>query len=724
MHRAGRYRPAWAHLLLAFPAVLFADGALADFPETAGAGVDFVAVEEPIEHVYDPVRQRLYITTYRGWLERYDLRFGLRLAPIRLPGQPRGFDVTPDGRFAWVADQESLAGVGRLHEVDLTAGEIRPLEITLEQGHPDAQENGLYDVAITADGVAWVSATYVGGSGQRCRLREVDLVSGTATFRTDLPDPTFEDRLVCGAHLWRSADRSVVVAGSSSTFLDSADFYRWDAANDAITRIASELDTPFSAGGPGQSAVGAELVATRVTVSFDPEVAVFDVATTAVARFPGLEAPIFDPDGARLHLLDLATDEVVTVRTSDWTEAFRTPIGEDLEYAGTKSAGEVSISEDGGTLFVATDDGIRIVQLVPEPAAILELLVGAAALAAARRRRRAAAASAACAALVAFAAVAAHAATLHVANVDRTNNACGSRAEPCSEIAQALEYAAEGDTIVVGPGLYGDPDGDGFVEWPVDEACECIVHVTKRVRIVSSGGAGKTYVLAGRTGLAPVQIEAGGAAFGGRNRGFTLVGAPAGKAALAIAAGAAGVRVEGNVAAESGMGFLAQGSGAAFRDNRAEDNLEAGFLIGGDSAELLRNAAAGNAIGFQLEGDDVSANVLFAAANGRGLVAIGGGLRVERAALAGNDAQGLQLLPGASASFDRLDHHGNGAACALENVSGGVVALDRVFLGPTGEVDTICDVEGSQTELVRPSARPPQSAWLRRIARLLGLAAP
>jgi hypothetical protein len=105
-------------------------------------------------------------------------------------------------------------------------------------------------------------------------------------------------------------------------------------------------------------------------------------------------------------------------------------------------------------------------------------------------------------------------------------------------------------------------------------------------------------------------------------------------------------------------------------------------------------------------------------------VAIGGGLRVERAALAGNDAQGLQLLPGASASFDRLDHHGNGAACALENVSGGVVALDRVFLGPTGEVDTICDVEGSQTELVRPSARPPQSAWLRRIARLLGLAAP
>jgi hypothetical protein len=202
------------------------------------------------------------------------------------------------------------------------------------------------------------------------------------------------------------------------------------------------------------------------------------------------------------------------------------------------------------------------------------------------------------------------------------------------------------------------------------------------------------------------------------------VGAPVGKAALAIAAGAAGVRIEGNVAKESGMGFLAQASGAAFRDNRAEDNVEAGFLISGGSAELLRNAAAGNAIGFQFEGDDAFASLLLAAANGRGLVAIGGGLRVERASVFGNDAQGIQLLPEAGASFDRIDHYGNGAACALENVSGGVVTLDRAFLGPTGEADAICDVEGSQTELVRPSARPLRLSWLRRIARLLNLAAP
>jgi hypothetical protein len=725
MHCTGRSRPAWAALLRLLPLVLLAAGALAGAPAPVAADVDFVAVEEPIEHVYDPVRQRLYVTTYRGWLERYDLRFGLRLAPIRLPGRPRGFDVTADGRFAWVADRDSHDGLGVLHEVDLATGALRTLEIPLDEGYPDASENGLHDVAIAADGVAWVSATYIGGTGQQCRLRAVDLATGAATFETDLPEQGsfWTDRLDCGAHLWRSFDRSVVVVGISSTFIELADFFRHEVGTDGFTKVASDPGPEGVIEGPAQTAVGTDFVATRVSVSsLEPTVVIFDVATTPVASFPDLEAPLFDPTGARLHLLDLAADEVVTVRTSDWAELSRTPIGEDLVYAGTKSAGEVSISEDGETLFVSTDHGVRLVRLVPEPAAILELCAGAAALAAARRRRRAAAAS--CAALVVFGAVGARAATLHVANVGGTNNVCGSRAEPCPEIGQALEYAADGDTIVVGPGLYGDPDGNGFVEWPADEACECIVHVTKRVRIVSSGGADKTFVLAGATDLAPVRIEASGATFGARNRGFTLVGAPAGKAALAIAAGAAGVRVEGNVAAESGMGFLAQGSGAVLRDNRAEDNLEAGFLIGGGSAELLRNAAAGNGIGFQLEGDDAFARSLFAAANGRGLVAIGGGLRVERASVSGNDGQGIQLLPAAGASFDRLDHHANGAPCALENVSGGVVTLDRAFLGLSGAADAICDVDGSRTELVRPSARPLRSAWLRRITRLLGLAAP
>jgi hypothetical protein len=721
MHCTGRCRPAWAGLLrLLLPLVLLTEGALAGAP--APPEVDFIAVEEPIEHVYDPVRQRLYVTTYRGWLERYDLRFGLRLAPIRLPGRPRGFDVTADGRFAWVANQDAHDGLGVLHEVDLATGALRALEIPLEHGYPNADENGLNDVAIAADGVAWVSAGYIGGTGQQCRLRALDLMSGTAIVETDLPGQRsfWTDRLDCGAHLWRSFDRSVVVVGSSSTFIEHADFYRHEVGTDGFTTIASDPGPSVAIAGPGQTSVGADLVATRVLVSYsEPEVVVFDVATTPVASFPGLAAPVFDPTGASLHLLDLATDEVVTVRTSDWAEQSRTPIGEDLEYAGRKSAGEVSISGDGETLFVSTDHGVRLVRLVPEPAAILELAAGAAALAAARRQRRAAAA--ACAALVVFSAAGAHAATLHVAKVGGTNNVCGSLAEPCPEIGQALEHAADGDTIVVDPGLYGDADGDGFVDWPADEACECIVHVTKRVRIVSSGGADKTYVLAGATGLSPVRIEASGAAFGARNRGFTLVGAPAGKAALAVAAEAAGVRVEGNVAAESGTGFLAQGSGAVLRDNRAEDNLETGFLIGGQSVELLRNAAAGNAIGFQLEGDDTFASLLFAAANGRGLVAIGGGLRVERASISENDAQGIQLLPEARASFDRLDHRGNGAACALENVSGGIVILDRAFLGPTGAADVICDVEGSQTELARPSARPLRSAWLRRIARLLAL---
>ena len=50
--------------------------------------------------------------------------------------------------------------------------------------------------------------------------------------------------------------------------------------------------------------------------------------------------------------------------------------------------------------------------------------------------------------------------TLSVANNGLDSATCGSSAAPCRSISQAIANASEGDTIVVGPGRYGDLNGN------------------------------------------------------------------------------------------------------------------------------------------------------------------------------------------------------------------------------------------------------------------------
>lgn len=64
------------------------------------------------------------------------------------------------------------------------------------------------------------------------------------------------------------------------------------------------------------------------------------------------------------------------------------------------------------------------------------------------------------------------AATLHVPNHGEDTPECGTRRQPCRSISAAIAHASEGDRIVVGPGLYGDVNGDGDFNDPGDEAAE------------------------------------------------------------------------------------------------------------------------------------------------------------------------------------------------------------------------------------------------------------
>jgi parallel beta-helix repeat protein len=209
--------------------------------------------------------------------------------------------------------------------------------------------------------------------------------------------------------------------------------------------------------------------------------------------------------------------------------------------------------------------------------------------------------------LVALAPVpAAWATVLQVANNGLDAAGCGTKTAPCRSITRAIDTAANGDTIVVGPGRYGDLDRDGVVGEANEEGPRIggLVLIDKAVTIVSSSGAVWTIIDAAGGNPNVVRIIASGVRFGKAKKGFTLVNS--GGAGVVVDGGAANVVVEGNLAIRTGAGFRVGGSGSG---NLALGNVasanDAGFALGGSAGAVARSnlavANAGN--GFDIGGD-------------------------------------------------------------------------------------------------------------------------
>src|SRR5687768_2789620 len=70
---------------------------------------------------------------------------------------------------------------------------------------------------------------------------------------------------------------------------------------------------------------------------------------------------------------------------------------------------------------------------------------------------------------------------VHVANNGVDTSTCGARDDPCRSITQAIANAKAGDTLLVGPGRYGDVNGNDVLGEPEEEMpaadCRCAVHI-------------------------------------------------------------------------------------------------------------------------------------------------------------------------------------------------------------------------------------------------------
>jgi hypothetical protein len=216
---------------------------------------------------------------------------------------------------------------------------------------------------------------------------------------------------------------------------------------------------------------------------------------------------------------------------------------------------------------------------------------------------------------LALAAMPAQAATWYAANNGLDDNPC-TKTAPCRSITKTMSVASEGDTIMAGPGLYGDLNRDGVVgnvageETPVTVAGKAaMIDVTKRLTIVSSDGAWATVLDANGCCHGAVLVEANGAIFGKANKGFTIrnkratdfhglvVADPAGSFQEAPN----GVTVQGNVAMLNDFGFHLQGAGNAAKGNLAIDNLTGFHIIGTGNLVTANVAQRSTYNGFVVE---------------------------------------------------------------------------------------------------------------------------
>jgi hypothetical protein len=316
-------------------------------------------------------------------------------------------------------------------------------------------------------------------------------------------------------------------------------------------------------------------------------------------------------------------------------------------------------------------------------------------------------------------------AVLFVGNEGSDSDTCGYEWQRCRSISQAIRNAHDGDTILVGPGLYGDVNGDGGISSndPGEELsplCFCLVYIDKRLTILSEQGAAATIIDAGNSPFTIVHIFASRAVFGFSGYGFTVLGQrDPGVVGLGPISFGALVESEatiwGNrfldnwrdfgISAQRGaqVGHIYDNEVSGFQSGVA---VERGRVVGnlihdnGSGITTLRAAVENNVVeanrthGVWFRGPTGATNLVYV--TGNDIVGNGGhGIRLEDLFNNPLDASVFAVQDNNIVGNDRAQSDSMG--CGLRNSTGGVVWAPYNYWGPSDDPDRACDAPGSLT---------------------------
>ncbi len=302
------------------------------------------------DHVYDPNREILYITTSAGELERFHLPSRTMLAPLEVGQSLNGLDLTPDGNALYIAENTPGNASNTVYNIDLTTGNITAMPFVQDS----QQEAGVWDICIASNDSAFITTRYAGAG--KVPLRQLHLDDGTFEIRRDAPRPG--GFVTQDAGIVRSADYGTLFF--SEWRLSSGPIYRYESDSDTF---ADSVNTSFSTTSPisALSRNGA-FIAHELSGS----ISIRNADQIEIASLSGFDGGvIFSPVDDILWVGDQNRDEIVAFDTATWTEQFRVDAGIDLQPSFAMGNGVMSITDDGRTMFVSVDAGVQVITLVP-----------------------------------------------------------------------------------------------------------------------------------------------------------------------------------------------------------------------------------------------------------------------------------------------------------------------------------------------------------------------
>jgi hypothetical protein len=327
----------------------------------------------------------------------------------------------------------------------------------------------------------------------------------------------------------------------------------------------------------------------------------------------------------------------------------------------------------------------------------------------------------------------ADAATRYVAANGTDAPECGlTLATACRSITRAIALAAVNDTIIVGPGRYGDLNRNGALgdisgEETGSPGCGCVLSINKNVIVISSAGAAAT-IIDGRSVDAHVNvllITIGGE-FGRPGKGFTVTETAffdgVRYAGHGIILDSEYVSVRGNQVVFTRRFELSEAFGIS-TVNDAPVLIEGNHVVGWETgisgrgaATISKNQVWHNEKGIWATGGSVVGNV--ATANMSGILVTGTAQvlsnAVSTSGIDDEDGTGILVYAPFSGSIAKNNLLGNAFGrfgCGLANY--GVIGLNATknywgtSTGPGAPpADTVCSF-GDGTTVISPVATKP-----------------
>jgi hypothetical protein len=328
------------------------------------SGNDLAAIPVP-DHkdlVFDPTRNVLYITTGHGTVERYDVATQTLLAPFQVGVSLLGADLTPDGRFLYVADAQRGATQGSFHKIDLSTGVVTDLNYN--------QTSASWDVAIGANGKAL--ADLRSESAGTVPLYQINLATDALTARSDDPGAGPSGQVAPDTLITRGAGGGLFFFTQSG--LASGPIFDYSAPLDTFSQTAVNtnllLDNRLSAVNRNGTLVAVE-GATGAASVLNP------VGLGRVKELGGIDGGVaFDPTKDVLYGVNAGAGQVVAFDTNTWAVKYVLFIGESVGTTSAFGSGVMAVSADGRNLFLVSPTGVRQIALPQATGVASQLAVG------------------------------------------------------------------------------------------------------------------------------------------------------------------------------------------------------------------------------------------------------------------------------------------------------------------------------------------------------------